>query len=384
MKTVARAVAILMAAVSLPAAAQQAAEVRVAFTPDRITSTRAAGLADRTTGRAVTADDPVRVASISKLVVALGVMRLVEAGKLDLDRDVSDALGWKLRHPAHPDVPITLRLLLSHQSSLTDDAGYVVPYGRSLRAAVEAPGAWDVAHRPGSFFRYSNLNFPIIASVIEGATGERFDRVMTRVVFRPLKLDACFNWSGCSDAKVARAVVLYRNDGQVSLDDLKGKPPACPVNTVAGCDLTAYRLGENGAIFSPQGGMRISMRDLARIGQLLLKDGRGFLTRRSMNEIRTMRWRFDGTNGDTSNGFYCQYGLASHAVPTAEPGCDDELFRDGATWWGHAGEAYGLRSGLWIDPVAKRGVAFFATGVAGGAKGQSRFTAEEERLAREN
>ncbi|WP_163360631.1 serine hydrolase domain-containing protein, partial [Klebsiella aerogenes] len=78
------------------------------------------GLADISASRPVTADDPVRIASISKLVVAIGVMRLVEQGRLDLDADVSRWLGWKLRNPAFPDAPISLRLLLSHRSSLTD------------------------------------------------------------------------------------------------------------------------------------------------------------------------------------------------------------------------------------------------------------------------
>ena len=59
----------------------------------------ATGLADWESGRPVDADDPVRVASVSKLVVALGVLRLVDEGRLDLDRDVSDYLGWRLRHP---------------------------------------------------------------------------------------------------------------------------------------------------------------------------------------------------------------------------------------------------------------------------------------------
>src|SRR5690606_18163054 len=61
------------------------AAVRVAFDRDGITDARARGMADLASGREVTADDPTRMASISKLVVAIGVMRLVEAGTLDLD-----------------------------------------------------------------------------------------------------------------------------------------------------------------------------------------------------------------------------------------------------------------------------------------------------------
>ena len=53
--------------------------------------------------RPLTLTDPVRIASISKLAVALGVIRLVEQGRLDLNRDVSAWLGWRLRNPAFPD-----------------------------------------------------------------------------------------------------------------------------------------------------------------------------------------------------------------------------------------------------------------------------------------
>jgi D-alanyl-D-alanine carboxypeptidase len=90
------------------------ASVIVTFGPDTIQTRLERGLADETTGRVVTADDPVRVASISKVAVALGVMRLVEQKKLNLDADVSDYLGWTLRNPAFPDRRITLRLLMSH------------------------------------------------------------------------------------------------------------------------------------------------------------------------------------------------------------------------------------------------------------------------------
>ena len=170
---------------------------------------RAEGLADTASGRALTADDPARVASISKLVTAIGVLRLVEAGQLDLDADVSALLGFPLRNPAFPDAPITLRMLLSHTSSLTDAAGYWnVPLGEDIRLITGKPQAWDTQHAPGTFFRYTNLNFPLVAQLMERATGERFDRLMRRLVLFPLGIDAGFNWSGSSEAALARAVVL--------------------------------------------------------------------------------------------------------------------------------------------------------------------------------
>ena len=356
-------------------------QARVTFDRTRIMTIRAGGVADRSTGRLTTVDDPVRVASISKLVVALGVMRLVEARKLSLDRDVSHWLGWQLRNPAFPEKVITLRLLLSHQSSLTDGADYLVPLGERLQDRLSDPKAWDAVNAPGGYFRYANINFPVIASVIEKATGERFDKIMTRTVFAPLKIDAGFNWSGSSAAKVARAVVLYDINGPVRRDDLRGRLPPCPVFTQADgkCDLSAYKIGDNGALFSPQGGMRISMRDLATIGQVLLRGGKGFLKPASMKMLTTPLWQFDGKNGETEGGFFCRYGLAVHTLAMPGAGCKDDPFGDGRVRIGHAGEAYGLRSGLWVDPKGGKGVAFFASAVADDEpKGKSAFTRVEE------
>ncbi len=389
MKT--RPLAVLFALMPVSAAAQSVsvpATVAVEFDRQHIRPAFAEGQADRATGRLVTADDPVRIASISKLVTALGVMRLVDAGKLELDRDVSDYLGWSLRNPAFPERKITLRLLLSHQSSLVDGGElYLIPLGTTLRERLADPRVWDASHAPGSgWFHYTNLNFPVVASVMERASGERFDRLMTRLVLKPLRLDACFNWSGCSAETTARAVVLYRANGEVARDDLKGRPPACLVYTVGtACDLSTYRLGDNGALFSPQGGLRVSMRDLARIGQMLARRGGGLISARSYAAMVRPQWRFDGANGlgedGTSSGFFCAYGLGVHLIGVDAPGCHDALFGKGKRRLGHSGEAYGLRSGLWLDPRRGKGVTFFTTAVPDDEpKGVSAFTLREESI----
>lgn len=366
---------------SAPAQSVFGARISVRFDAHHIGKITASGYADPFTKRALSADDPVRIASVSKLAVALGVMRLVEAGTLDLDQDVSKRLGWTLRNPAFPDTPITLRLLLSHQSSITDGIDYALPLGASLRTALADPAAWDATHRPGHWFHYSNLNFPVIASVMEAASSERFDRLMARLVFIPLKLDACFNWTTCSDKAVARAVVLTDGEGKVRRDRFDGKRPACPVVPRAdgSCDLSSYVPGGNGALFSPQGGMRISARDLAKIGQMLVKQGHGFLSRRSIVEMTKPAWRYDGSNGETEGGFFCSYGLAIQTLANNRSECRDDPLGDGRKRIGHPGEAYGLRSGLWFDPASGKGAAFFVTAVPDEApKGRSSFTEAEE------
>ena len=81
------------------------AEVGVAFDRSGEIGSFADGIADAQSHRRVTIDDPVRVASVSKMVTAIGVMKLVDQGKLDLTSDVSRWLGWRLRNPSFPDRP---------------------------------------------------------------------------------------------------------------------------------------------------------------------------------------------------------------------------------------------------------------------------------------
>ena len=372
----------LLTSVASPAPAA----VAVHFNRDGQVETRVAqGQADRASGRAITPDDPVRVASVSKLVVALGVLRLVEAGKLDLDRDVSDYLGWRLRHPAYPDRPISLAQLLGHRSGLNDETDYALPLDADLETALRNPAAWDKARPPGGDFAYANFNYPVVAAAIEGATGERFDQAMTRLVFRPLGLDACFNWPTCSDGAAARAVVLYDADGNVVRDDLKGARPACPVVPTAngGCDLGTYRLARHGAGFSPQGGVRISANGLARIGIMLLRRGEDFLKPASLARLEAMA-RVHPTSGEGTGGFFCEYGIAMHSTggpALRDPACRDDLFGDGRLRLGHSGDAYGLRSGLWFDLEGGDGIAYFVTQVPEGQKGtRSAYSAAEEVL----
>ena len=360
-------------------------QVGVAFDRNGEVGSFVEGFADPATGRAVTPDDPVRVASISKLVVGIGVMKLVEQGKLDLDSDASAYLGWTLRNPAFPSRPIPLRQLLSHTSSVRDHHDqYAIPLGDSVQSIMAAPTSWDPKHGPGDvYFKYSNLNFPIVASIVERVTGERFDLWIRREVIEPMKLDACYNWPTCSDAKISRAVVLTQ-DGKAVKDDLGGKQPDCPVYVETGvCDLARSKLGENGALFAPQGGLRISMRDLARVGRMLLNGGTldevRILSPQSVEMLFTPAWRFDGSNGDTDHGFYCSYGLATQQIPTARRGCKDDPAGDGIARAGHAGDAYGLRSGLWIDRVNGTGVAYFVTGLSDDPpRGTSAYRAAEE------
>lgn len=380
-----------------PTPGSPTARVRVAFDRDGITATRTEGYADPASKRAITVDDPVRIASISKLVLTIGVMRLVEQGKLDLDADVSKTLGWKLRNPAFPNDRITLRLLLSHTSSLTDGAGYwQVPLDGEFKELLDDPKAWDAQHAPGTYWRYANVGFPLIGAVMERATGERMDLLMQRLVLKPLDLRACYSWPSCDEATAARAVVLYR-EGKPIVDDNQGRKPACGITKASdgSCDLSTWRAGKATNVFGPQGGLRISAKDLSKIGRLLLGDGEvdgvRLLTPESVRAMIGPEWTLKNGNGLTieeddpiraTKGFTCRYGLAVHTLASGAPDCGDNPFGDGVQRVGHSGNAYGLLAGLWVDRKAGTGVVYFSTGNDKPAPGaHSAFSRIEETSA---
>ena len=263
-------------------------------------------------------------------------------------------------------------MLLSHTSSVREhDDNYVLPLGASLEAAMQDPREWDRAHGPGDhYFAYTNMNFPIVASVVERVTGERFDQWMRTHVLEPMKLDACYNWRTCSDAEVARAVELDAPDGKPLKDDLHGRRPACPIYRQRRRCLRpraledrrqrlalfaagrASHLGARprpGRPHAPQPGhARRRAHPLAAIGRD--DAGAGMALRRPQRRARRR---------ECDRLLLRPLGAADPqppAAPTTRARTERSLV-------GHAGDAYGLRSGLWIDRKRGVGIAYFVTGV---------------------
>jgi CubicO group peptidase (beta-lactamase class C family) len=311
-------------------------------------------------GLAMREDTPVRIASVSKLVTAIGAWTLASQGRLDLGEDVSDLVGFRVRNPAFPDQRITLAMVLAHTSSLRDGETYWAPYPGTLAALFEgtlATGRWG-SEAPG-YFTYCNLNYGLAAQAIERATGERFDLWMGREVLGPARAPGGFNWSGTSTAERARAGTLYRRfapDGTTidpfgtwtpQVDEAPESLAAPTFIGAEGASLADYGVGTNGTLLSPQGGLRISVAGLAALGRHLL-GARGWPAAGVREGLRQPVWRHDGTNGATDSGFFGAYSAGAHLLPGGR--------------WGHFGDAYGLRSGLVLDPALGRGVAYAITG----------------------
>jgi CubicO group peptidase (beta-lactamase class C family) len=325
-------------------------------------------------------DTLYRIASISKLMTTLGLMRLAEENKVELDADVSRYLGFTLRNPHFPDRAITLRHLLTHRSSLRDEAGYSFPAGTALREFV-TPGArlfgegkmWAANAGPGEYFTYCNLGWGLIGTLMEGITGERFDRLMDRLLLQPLGLQAGYNPAALPPQALANLATLYRKrtlepeiwdaNGPwiAQVDDYSARPPAPPPG------IERYVLGENATPFSPTGGLRISAHDMGTVMLMLMNGGvhagRRILQKTTVDTMFTRQWTADGkgNNGGTLNGLFNCWGLGNAQFPD-QPG--RRLVEGGFNAVGHLGDAYGLRSVFAFDPDKRNGMIVLVGGSA--------------------
>jgi len=163
------------------------------------------------------------VASISKWVTSFGILKLVEQGKLSLDKPVDDYLTrWHLPESEFDNKKVTVRKLLSHSSGLVDDLGYggftpnetVQTIEESLTKASDteySEGVAIVGYEPGSKYMYSGAGYTILQLLIEEISGQSFQEYMTREVFEPLKMEnSTFVLSEKPNLKLTQ---IYKNDG---------------------------------------------------------------------------------------------------------------------------------------------------------------------------
>jgi D-alanyl-D-alanine carboxypeptidase len=160
------------------------------------TITLARGVADRTTGAALSSDHHLRVASVAKSLVASVVLQLVEEGALKLNDNVDAWLPGML--PAHRDV--TIEHLLRLESGIFDfasDERYMAPYLEGDFEHVWTPQALvglaaDHAPTapPRTRFEYSNTNYVLLGLVVERITGEPLASAVEKRVTTPLGMKA--------------------------------------------------------------------------------------------------------------------------------------------------------------------------------------------------
>ncbi|HEY6505190.1 MAG TPA: serine hydrolase domain-containing protein [Chitinophagaceae bacterium] len=303
---------------------------------NKIIYTRSFGLKDVENNQPLTDDCLFRIASISKSFSATSIMQLAAAKKLSLDDDISDLLGFKVRNPKYPGTIITLRMVLSHRSSVNDSQGY---FTLDVINPDKNPD-WAKCYsdyEPGTGYRYCNLNYNMAGAVIEKISGERFDQYVKHHILDPLGLYGGY----CVDSlDKSRFATLYEYDD--SLKKFISSPGAYAPRRE---EIANYVMGYSTPIFSPTGGMKISATDLARYMMMHMNYGRykgkKIISKKNATQMQTKLSDKEG------------YGLAIMTLDNLIPG---------KTMKGHTGSAYGLYSGMFFQPKEKFGIVVITNG----------------------
>lgn len=313
------------------------------------------GLRSLETKEPLRPEDLFRIASISKSFSATAVLQLVEAGKLQLSDDAGDLAGFPIRNPEHPDTPITLKMLLSHTSSLNDSQGYFSLDVLDPSKPAYSPKCFS-PKKPGTEHRYCNLNFNLVGAIIERASGERFDHYVANHILKPLALTGGYRVDAL-DAD--RFVTLYEYDANT-----KTFTPSPNAYHPRRDEIDRYVFGYSTPIFSPTGGMKISAADLARYMTMHMQmgevDGVRIL---SAEHAKLMQTPVVESS---------RYGLAITTTDKLIPG---------QTLKGHTGSAYGLYSMMFFHPEKKFGLVLITNGCnPKQSEGQTEFLNQAARL----
>jgi len=132
----------------------------------------------------MTADTIFDAASLTKVIATTSaVMKLVEAGQLDVEAPASHYLP---EFRGSGKEAITLRQLLTHTSGLR--AG--LPHGdwQGKDGALTAACAEPLPAKPGTAYRYSDINFILLGLIVERASGSTLDAFCAKEIFQPLKM----------------------------------------------------------------------------------------------------------------------------------------------------------------------------------------------------
>jgi CubicO group peptidase (beta-lactamase class C family)/D-alanyl-D-alanine dipeptidase len=177
---------------------------------------RGFGFADSAADVQATASTVYRVGSVSKLFTDIGIMRLVEQGKLNLDVPVQRYLpDFKPTNPFGGE--ITLRELTSHRAGLTREppvGNYFDDTAPSLAATVASLNKTSLVYKPGTHTKYSNAGIAVLGYVLERTQNESFYPYLRRAVLQPMGLEhSAFQPLPELESKLAKAS-MFTIDGR--------------------------------------------------------------------------------------------------------------------------------------------------------------------------
>ena len=312
--------------------------------PDGLIAVEAFGLADVAAKRSMSKDSMFWIASMTKPMTAIGVMMLVEEGKVKLDdpleKYVPEFKGIQVKTAqglVAPKRPVTVKDLLTHTSGI--DTGALTPSGAPvdtlpLAEMAAAYAKKPLTDQPGAKWSYNNNAINLLGRIIEVAGGKPYAEFMDERLFEPLGMENTTFWP---------------NPDQL---DVLAKPYAKDKESGALVEAKNTRFSE--PLHDPKrtpfpaGGLYSCAKDLGQLYQMLLNEGQ--LGGKRYLKAATLKQMTTNQLGDLPKVSFApgmHMGLGFHIV--AQPQEVTESLSAGT--YGHGG-AFGTQA--WIDPVKKR------------------------------
>ena len=302
------------------------------------------GVKNIETGEPIAKDDIFRIASISKSFCATAIMQLVEQGKLSLDQDVSELVGFEVRNPNFPDKVITVKMLLSHTASMSDANGYFSLNAMNPDSSATWKQAWN-SYAPETGYEYCNLGYNTLGTIVERVSGERYDQYIVNHILNPIGVYGGYEVLSLDSTKF---VNIYTWDGEKN--EYIHKPAAYATKEK---EIENYVFGVSTPVFSPTGGLKISAQDLAQVMKMHMnlgtaENGTQIISKESAEAMQSI------VAPKTDEGD--AYGFAIRT--------SNQLL-DGHTMIGHTGGAYGVYTSMFWNSERNFGFVVMTNGCNG-------------------
>ena len=217
---------------------------------DEIIWSNTMGMADIEKNIPVTNNTLFTLASLSKTVTGTALMHLYDQGAFELDDDINEYIPFKIRNPRFPDLPITIRMVLTHTSSLKDNDEYVsslygcgdqteLSFEEYLKNCYDINGSnYDTLNfsdlNPGGNEDYANSNYVLVAYLVEILSHQSFSTYCHENLFAPLEMNET-GWlnTELDITKLARQYISqteamkYPNHPRIDKTSIKGKTGVC-------------------------------------------------------------------------------------------------------------------------------------------------------------
>ncbi|GGB65860.1 serine hydrolase domain-containing protein [Blastomonas aquatica] len=294
------------------------------------------GFANASTRRPMTPDTPMNIASISKPILGIILLQLRDRGLLDLDADVNSLLPFRVENPHAQGVPITIRQLATHTSSIGDyydTADYqegadsplaLTDYLRSILAKDGSRydnGAHYLDAKPGTVREYSNPGAGVAGAAAERAAGTSLSALARDNIFEPLGM-ANSSWS-LADYPADTLATRYEVYQCLPYTSLCASTEEPKRNWLIGkifnptkADRRLRAYPQYGNPNYPDGGVNASAKDLAILAQSILAGGKTsgdpLLSPASFNEM--FKLQLPPSIDDRQRFFWRdRYGMVGHS-----------------------------------------------------------------------